>query len=57
MLNDSLASTYGDEAIRYSLMVTGAVSLWAVVHSGLAAQSVRSDLLIARGQRTADASE
>ena len=44
MLNDSLASTFGDEAIRYSLMVTGATSLWAVIHSMLAARSVREDL-------------
>ncbi len=44
ILNDALAETYGDFAIRYSLMVTGAMSLWAVVHSLLASRSVRSDL-------------
>jgi predicted MFS family arabinose efflux permease len=44
VLNDSLASTYGDQAIRYSLMITGAASLWAVAHSLLAAKSVRADL-------------
>lgn len=49
VLNDALASTYGDEAIRYSLMVTGAASLWAVVHSALAARSVREDLAAAAG--------
>ncbi len=48
VLNDSLASTYGDEAIRYSLMITGAAALWAVGHSLLAAKSVREDLAAAR---------
>ncbi len=47
MLNDSLASTYGVEAIRYSLMITGAASLWAVVHSLLAARSIREDMAAA----------
>ncbi|MCP4908146.1 MAG: MFS transporter [bacterium] len=44
MLNDSLASTFGDEAIRYSLMITGGASLWAALHSLLAARSIREDL-------------
>jgi MFS family permease len=49
MLNDSLASTYGDEAIRYSLMITGAGALWAVMHSLLASRSIREDLSAAEG--------
>jgi predicted MFS family arabinose efflux permease len=56
MLNDALASTYGDGAIRYSLMITGAVSIWAVAHSLLAARSVRGDLQAARMQETTGAS-
>jgi len=44
LLNDALAARFGEEAIRYSLMVTGATSLWAVVHSLFAARSVRADL-------------
>lgn len=48
MLNDGLAARFGEEAIRYSLMVTGATSLWAVVHSLLAARSVRADLAALR---------
>lgn len=48
MLNDALASTFGTAAIRYSLMVTGATSLWAVVHSLLAARSICEDLAKAR---------
>lgn len=44
MLNDALAATYGDEAIRYSLMVTGAASLWAVGHSLAAARTIRAEL-------------
>ena len=44
----ALADRLGDEAIRYSLMITGAVSLWAVVHSFWAARSIREDLAAAR---------
>ncbi len=44
MLNDWLAGAFGDEAIRYSLMVTGATTLWAVGHSIAAARSIREDL-------------
>jgi MFS family permease len=48
MLNDALKARFGDEAIRYSLLVTGATSLWAVVHSLCAARTVRADLAEAR---------
>jgi hypothetical protein len=44
VLNDALAARFGDEAIRYSLLATGATTLWAVLHSLLAARSVRGDL-------------
>jgi MFS family permease len=44
VLNDALASTYGDVAIRYSLLITGATSLWAAAHSLAAARSIRDDL-------------
>ena len=44
VLNDALAARFGEQAIRYSLLVTGATSLWAVVHSLFAARSVRADL-------------
>lgn len=43
-LNDALSLRFGDEAVRYSLLATGATSLWAVVHSLLAARTVRADL-------------
>lgn len=43
-LNDLLADRFGDMAVRYSLLVTGAMSLWAVVHSLLAARTIRADL-------------
>ena len=48
MLNDGLAARFGDEAIRYSLLVTGAASLWAALHSLLAARTVRADLAAVR---------
>jgi MFS family permease len=44
VLNDALASSYGDAAIRYSLLLTGATSLWAAAHSLAAARSLREDL-------------
>jgi predicted MFS family arabinose efflux permease len=46
ILNDGLADRFGDMAIRYSLLVTGAASLWAVVHSLLAARTLREDLSV-----------
>jgi MFS family permease len=48
VLNDGLAERFGNEAIRYSLLVTGASSLWAAVHSFLAARTVRADLAAVR---------
>jgi predicted MFS family arabinose efflux permease len=47
-LNDALAARFGEGAIRYSLLVTGGTSLWAVAHSLLAARSIRDDLVLAK---------
>ena len=44
VLNDALAARFGDEAIRYSLLLTGATSIWAAAHSLAAARSIREDL-------------
>lgn len=44
MLNDALLDRFGDEAVRYSLVLCGATSLWAVLHSLWAARTVRADL-------------
>jgi predicted MFS family arabinose efflux permease len=46
--NDWLAPTYGDDAIRYSIGGVGAFSLWAAIHSLLAARHLRVDLARAR---------
>ena len=43
-LNDALSQRFGDEAVRYSLLATAATSIWAAIHSLLAARSVRADL-------------
>jgi len=48
VLNDALAARFGDEAIRFSLLATGATTLWAVVHSLLAARSLPADLAAVR---------
>ena len=47
-LNDAMEPRFGAEAVRYSLMVTGAASSWAIVHSLMAARTVREDLAHAR---------
>jgi MFS family permease len=48
-LNDGLSSRFGDEAVRYSLLVSAAASLWAVVHSLLAARTIRENLAARTG--------
>ncbi|MBK7950483.1 MAG: MFS transporter [Deltaproteobacteria bacterium] len=54
-LNDALELRFGAEAVRYSLLATGATSLWAVVHSLLAARSVRADLAAMAAETTSTA--
>jgi len=44
ILNDILAESYGSNAIRYSLLIVGATTLWAAGHSMLAAHYIRDDL-------------
>jgi predicted MFS family arabinose efflux permease len=43
-LNDVLTARFGDMAIRYSLLVAGLTSFWAVGHSLMAARTIRRDL-------------
>jgi len=43
-LNDFLAVRFGDEAIRYSLLISAATSLLAAVHLLLAGRTIRADL-------------
>ena len=44
ILNDVLAGSFDDEAIRYSLLIVAVTNLWGVVHSLLAARTLRADL-------------
>ena len=44
ILNDQLHATYGDAAIRYSLLLLVATSLWACVHALLGTRTLRADL-------------
>jgi len=48
-LNDLLEARLGAEAVRYSLAITSASLVWAVVHSLRAARTIREDLAAARG--------
>ena len=43
-LNDLFAPSYGQEAVRYSLLLANLTTAWAALHFWLAARSVRSDL-------------
>lgn len=44
MLNDALEPTYGELAIRYSLLLVIGATLWGAVHSVLAGRTLREDL-------------
>ena len=44
-LNDALAPRFGDQSIRYSLLLLALLNLWGVIHSMIAARSVKSELL------------
>ena len=44
VLNDVFAASYGDEAIRTSLLFLLVASLWGAVHSVLASRTVAADL-------------
>ncbi len=45
VLNDLLASNFGDEAVRYSLLLANLTTAWAAVHFALAARHFRADML------------
>ncbi len=44
ILNDALAGRFGDEAVRYSLLIVSFTGLWAALHFLLAARSLETDL-------------
>lgn len=44
LLNDALEPSYGEFAIRYSLLVIGLGKAWGAVHSLLASRDLRQDL-------------
>ena len=43
-LNDAFAPRFGEEAIRYSLLLVGFAGAWGALHSVLAARTLRADL-------------
>jgi hypothetical protein len=48
LLSDYLALDYGQESLRYAmLMILPGVGVWAVVHFMLASRNLREDLLSA----------
>ena len=44
IMNDALAPRFGDEAVRYSLLLIGVTSLWGCAHNWVAARHLRRDL-------------
>jgi MFS family permease len=44
VLNDALHPRFGDDAIRVSLLLLSLVNLWGVLHSALAARTVRAEV-------------
>ncbi len=52
MLSDLLAPQYGQESLRYSLLVCGLINIWAALHFYLGGKYLADDL-----KATADAEE
>jgi len=44
VLNDVLAPTYGDEAVRYTLSLVAVTAIWSAIHNGLSARHLARDL-------------
>ena len=50
ILSDLLAEDYGNESLRYSLMIFSLVNIWCGVHYYLASRSLKSGIAQARGE-------
>lgn len=48
ILSDALAPTYGDESLRYALLIISVVSLWAAVHFIVGGRTLKADIERAR---------
>lgn len=46
VVSDLLAPTYGDESLRYALLVLSFVNIWAAYHYYLAGKTLKQDLVI-----------
>ena len=44
IVNDWLAPTFGEEAVRYSLLIANLTTVWAAIHFALAGRTLRKDL-------------
>ena len=49
VLNDLLFDRFGDDAIRYSLLIVKFVTIWSAIHFTLAARYLRADMLVKDG--------
>jgi len=48
-LSDLLTPSYGDEAVRYALLIVSFSGLWAAIHYALAARTLEADLRAKNG--------
>ena len=49
VLNDLLFDRFGDDAIRYSLLLVKSITIWSAIHFTLAARALRADMLVKNG--------
>ncbi len=48
IVSDLLAPTYGDESLRYALLILSFVNIWAAYHYFVAGKTLKADLVIDR---------
>jgi len=54
VVSDALTPRFGQESLRYALLVVGLVNAWAAVHFFLAGRTLPQDLALARNQAPAE---
>jgi hypothetical protein len=52
-LSDQLRPQYGDESLRWSLMICGLVNLWAAYHYYVAGKHLQADMAATARDETA----
>jgi len=50
IISDFLNAAYGQESLRYALLIVGFVNLWSATHFYLASRTLRADLAAAKAE-------